>query len=491
MSEKLNPEEKVLLSKDVGVKPKVVKGLGKKGNIDSVDIEKAKSSDFLVIDRHTNMLENFFKNFIKQSRNPSHTGFYVIATKMLDKAVKMSDQELEQYRVSPKEYIERQQNKKEDNNKQQVQNKPDKSKSKMKQDQENKVSKQEFTKMDTSKISDSEYKKFGISAQDVESELKAMSYGFKSPHLVELKPKIEGVEYPVKARLSLEEQADGSLKLIPYPYQEKVDLDKPFQGVVLPDDVKENLLSTGNAGRVVELEPNTPGKKVPSLVSVDKLTNRLEAIPLNKIKLTQNLKGTELSGEQIKDLKEGKNVLVEQMTSKKTMGTDSPKKFDAYVQFNAAKGSFDFSYDGLNRDREQSQDTEQRVRIPKKLLGVELDEKQQKGLREGKSVYVQGMMKDAQQQPFNAYIKVNNEKGKLDFFKWDPDKAKKQDKQVKPAQESKTQTAVNNEGKTNEATKDLKEPLKQAQQKPTENQKQSNSKKEAAIKKPRSKGVKM
>lgn len=85
---------------------------------------------------------------------------------------------------------------------------------------------------------------------------------------------------------------------------------------MLPDDVKENLLATGNARRVVELEPK-PGEKVPSLISIDKLTNRLEAVPLDKLTVSQNLKGSELSPEQQQALKEGKNVLAEGMISKK------------------------------------------------------------------------------------------------------------------------------------------------------------------------------
>lgn len=210
-----------------------------------------------------------------------------------------------------------------------------------------------------------------------------MSYGYKFPHLVDINPKIEGVDYPMKARLSLEEQPDGSLKFTPHPYQQQVDLDKPFQGLMLPNDVKENLLAKGNSGRVVELEP-TPGEKVPSLVSIDKLTNRLEAVPLDKLTVSQSLKGVELSPEQQQALKEGKKVLIEDLTSKKTIGTDTPQKFDAYVQFNAAKGCYDFSYDGLDRNKyrqnnrqEQNQNGEQQnqVQIPKKLLGVDLSEK--------------------------------------------------------------------------------------------------------------------
>ena len=488
MDEKLNPKDKVLLMRDEGEgnKLKVVKGIDKKGKIDAVDPMKAKQTDFIKIDKHADPLENFFKNFFNQAKNPSHTGFYAVTVDMLDKVLSLSDKELEKFRIDPRDYLnkEQEQSTKKDEKKVVTEKKEEKMEATTEQ-------KTEFKQFDTNRIPESEYQKYGIKPENLEGELKAMSYGYKSPHLVDINPKIEGVDYPMKARLSLEEQADGSLKFVPHPQQQQVDLDKPFQGIMLPNDIKENLLATGNGGRVVELEPR-PGEKVPSLISIDKLTNRLEAVPLDKLTVSQNLKGTELTPEQQQALKKGKKVLVEGMTSKNTIGTDNPRKFDAYVQFNAAKGGYDFSYEGLDRNKyqqnnkqEQNQNGEQQnqVRIPKKLLGVDLDEKQQNSLREGKAVYVQGMLKDAKGEPFNAYVKVNNEKGKLDFFKWNPDKAKKQGADVKVAEGNKTQVAVNSEGKTNEATKNVKEPLKQGQQKPTENQ-NKEQKQQQGVKKP-------
>ena len=490
MDEKLNPKDKVLLMRDEGEgnKLKVVKGVDKKGKIDAIDPMKAKESDFLVIDKHADPIENFFKNFFNQAKNPSHTGFYAVTVDMLDKIVHMKEEDLEKYRINPKDYLSKEQEQsaketKQESTKEQV---TEKKEEKMDAPTEQKT---EFKQFDTNRIPESEYQKYGIKPENIEGELKAMSYGYKSPHLVDINPNIEGVDYPMKARLSLEEQPDGSLKFIPHPQQQQVDLEKPFQGIMLPNDVKENLLATGNGGRVVELEPR-PGEKMPSLISIDKLTNRLEAVPLDKLTVSQNLKGAELSPEQQQALKEGKKVLVEEMTSKKTIGTDNPRKFDAYVQFNAAKGGYDFSYDGLDRNKyqqnnkqEQGQNQEQQngVRIPKRLLGVDLTEDQQNKLRDNKAVYVQGMLKDAKGEPFNAYVKVNHEKGKLDFLKWNPEKAKKQGADVKVAEGNKTQVAVNSQGKTNEATKHSKEPLKQGQQKPTENQeqKQVNKKKKS------------
>ena len=74
-----------------------------------------------------------------------------------------------------------------------------------------------------------------------------------------------------------------------------------------------------------------------------------------------------------------------------------------------------------------------------------------------------------------------------------PDKV--QPKDVTPATESRTQVAVNSEGKTHEATKQTKEPLKQGQQKPTTNQKEkqekTQGKSQKADKPKKSRGMRM
>jgi hypothetical protein len=299
--------------------------------------------------------------------------------------------------------------------------------------------------------------------------------------MIPLNPELEsGIRVPTKGRVSLEEQADGSLKIIPHYWQEKPNLDAPFHGVFLNEQDKENLRQSLNAGRVIELKP-TAGQKIPAFVSLDRLTNKLEALPVENISIPNKIKGTDLSEDQQKRLGAGERVLVEKMVSR------TGRFFDGYIQINASDKKFDFSYDGLDRNRYSQENKEVRrqqkanapegevekqkqLYIPNKLLGVELTEKQQEFLKAGLATYIRGMMKDDKGEAFNAWVKPNPEKVKFDFFKWNPDKAKKQGAEVKPAEESKTQVAVNNEGKTNEATKKVKEPLKQGQQKPTETQ---------------------
>lgn len=83
-----------------------------------------------------------------------------------------------------------------------------------------------------------------------------MVYGHKSPGLVDIKPTIDGNEFPMQARLSLEPQKDGSIKLVTHPKQEQPDFDKPFMGVAFSEQDKEQLQKTGHGARVFELEVN-------------------------------------------------------------------------------------------------------------------------------------------------------------------------------------------------------------------------------------------
>ena len=69
---------------------------------------------------------------------------------------------------------------------------------------------------------------------------------------------------------------------------------------------------------------------------------------------------------------------------------------------------------------------------------------------------------DKEGTPATIYIKFNMEKGRPFRYDTDPDKGQV----IAPSNESRTQIAVNNEGKTNEATKHIKEPLQQGQTAP-------------------------
>ena len=483
MDEKLSDSKKQVLLTTDAANPqalKAVTGLNQNGIPWTVSPDGANIADFLAIDKNGNALENFFKKFLEQTKNPAHTGFFLMTQDVLGKIIEMQPvnaKTLESYRIDPQQFLDQRQDQKQGQSKEPGNTPP--------------AQKNDFQPIDENKINWQQAASMGINRQALEDtgQIKAMLYGHKSPALNHLTFTIEGITFDTQARLSLKEMPDGTYNIQPHCYLKTPELDKPFLGAVLSDKDKENLLSSGNAGRVVDLEPG-PGQKTPALVSLDKITNRLEAVSVDKLNIPQSLKGVEFTPEQVKDLKEGKLVLVEGMTTKKSQETDNPKKFDAYIQFNAAKGSFDFYYGGLDRNshlqenkQPQAQGNEpNNIRIPQKLLGVELTSKQQEDLRADKTIYVRGMVKDGQDQPFNAYVKVNHGEGKLDFYKFNPDKAKKQGAETTPANESQTQVAVNSEGKTNEATQKVKEPLKQGQTQPTGNQhRQINKSKEVKM----------
>ena len=101
------------------------------------------------------------------------------------------------------------------------------------------------------------------------------------------------------------------------------------------------------------------------------------------------------------------------------------KHYDARLQYNVCKGGFDYDFRGLNRKVEQGQTERQEIIIPKKLKGVDLTDEQVNALKAGKAAYVEGMS-DGNGGTFNAYVRPNYEKMKFDFFRWNPDKRRKQ-----------------------------------------------------------------
>lgn len=107
--------------------------------------------------------------------------------------------------------------------------------------------------------------------------------------------------------------------------------------------------------------------------------------------------------------------------------------------------------------------------------------KDDKFTEQQKADYVAGKVvvlanaKDDQGQPCTKYLKFDREKGRPLTYSENPDLAQT----VAPSNESRTQLAVNNEGKTNEATKHLKEPLTQGQTAPKDDAQQKQQTKKS------------
>ncbi|MCM1301801.1 MAG: DUF3945 domain-containing protein [Bacteroides cellulosilyticus] len=474
-----NAKEVMVVRQAIDGKLKAVTGVDPEGNLQTVEPTEQNMADLLSVNAQDSLLEAFFKKFLQEADNPSHTGIFIMSEQVLGKLIQIDFEPelLEPYRIIPGNPAQEQEQ-------------------------------QTFEPMDVSKIDLDDLVKKGIRMEDLEPHLRAMSYGHKSNGLVEMSPELEsGLRIPTKGRVSLEEQPDGSLRIIPHYWQEKVDFSVPFHGVLLDEETIKNIETTRHAGKIINLELE-PGKTTPCFVSRDKWTNTLEYMPVELLEKRTAIKNAELSeGKQI-DFYSGGKVLLEGYT------TRAGYKRDAYIQIDASERNYEFSYAGLNRNRyidenreiyrrKQAEQTGQEIPVPRinihhSILGASVPDEAYKQWSEAvddptkqkevRAFYIQGMVKDRQEEPFNAWVKPDFEQGKMKFYRWDPDRAKRQGATAKPTNENRTQVAVNSEGKTVEAVKNIQEPLKQEQRQPNAAQRAQSIRQRQPNK---AKGVKM
>ena len=216
MDEKLkNDAKKVMLVQDASSgQLKAVTDVDKDGNIQTVEPTKANLASLLNVNTNDSFIEAFFKKMMEQADNPAHSGLsnpinkvFIMTESVFNKLVKMNfpPEELEKYRVDPAVELAARQG----------------LNPKVQQGGGDTTSQSTFQPMDVSKIDRADLERKGIKWEDVEPHLKAMSYGHKSNKMVEMNPEMEpgGMRVPTKGRISLEEQADGSIKAIPHYHQ--------------------------------------------------------------------------------------------------------------------------------------------------------------------------------------------------------------------------------------------------------------------------------
>lgn len=334
---------------------------------------------------------------------------------------------------------------------------------------------------------------------------KLMNFG--KTDLLNINLPFQDTTLPVSARLNFVKLDDGSYSLKLHPIQKAVALHQ-YMGYEFTKEDKANLLHRGNLGKVVELTPPN-GEKFKAIMSVDPQTKELVVMNVNNIVIPEELKGVKLSDEVRKDLAEGKAVIIEDMVSK------NGKKFSSLVQMNAEKKGLEFIFDDkLNyeqryavakeyerRQKEgpkqaQAEDTKKSKKFtvaegytaPEKIAGKELSDKQRSAIEKGAALYITGMT-DRKGQKFNCWVTAKNGAAKgVDFHRNNPFD---NPKIVKVAEENKVQVAVNSEGKTQEATKGIKEPLKQGQTAPENKKQVKEVKKAQKTAKKKGKGMKM
>lgn len=406
-------QDVLLVNENGDTKLNVVAGLGEDGKLKVVPPKNENEPNFMKLDKQSNVLDNFMANFVMQYKEPTHFGFFkvsadqvenssIVMQEMLKDPNNPSNKSmLDSYRVLPEDIIQKEAN--------QEQVSPH---------QEN--TKPEFKPLDESRIDWDQLERLGVTRETLEKNgsLEAMLNWKKSPELISITPKFDDITLRTEARLSFRETEDGRITVGIHAIRKEPELDRPLFNVRLSNEDKQNLLNTGNAGRLIKIEP-IKGQPISAYVSVDKLTNELVACRADKIRIPAEIKGIKLDDNQKQKLFGGQAIYLENMISK------NGKNFNATLQVNADKRGIEFRFDETqkqNHSNTQSKD----FSIPKKIGGVELSEKQQSTLKNGDAIYIKGL-KDKLGQEYNAYVRVNSTDQKLDFFKWNPDKSKSKD----------------------------------------------------------------
>ena len=428
----------------------VVSGIDDKGKLQTTEAKDVHQATFLKFNNKDGLLKNFMTNFLKQFNEPSRFGLYKVVANNVEQGV-ASLQTMLQNREKPE-------------NKQQL--------------ADSQVRFDDFlpkqknaTAIDESKIDWKQLDNLGLTRERLEQsgELTKMLNWQKS-NLVTIAIPMGDTTIYTDARLAFRTDENGNIGLAVHPLRKDPQLDFPYMGHKFSPEEKELLLATGNLGKTIEITPKN-GEPFVAYVSIDPQTNELIALRADRVNIPKEIKGVTLSDAQYKDLVEGKAVKVEGMTAK------SGKSFNATLQVNAEKKGIEFIFENKQGLKERQQHSQQQDE-PRKLCGLELSDKQREALDSGRTLYLKNMV-DKEGQPFNAYVKMDKEQNRPRFYKWNPDKKQEtgKEKVVAVAEEHKTQVAVNNQGKTNEATKNVNEPLKSGQTQPTAAQKQKQDEK--------------
>src|SRR5690606_6185796 len=299
--------------------------------------------------------------------------------------------------------------------------------------------------------------------------------GQKTNELVSISINFGGVAVRSDARLSLRNTPEGNPVVLVHGIHEAPELHKKFFGHEFTDEDKKNLLETGNMGRVVDLTYKT-GNTVPSIIKVDKLTKELVSVPTAFINVPDKIGGRELDETQKQTIKEGNELKLDGMVSEKGF------PYNVTIQYNIDTRRLDFNFDNAIVNKQAQDNQKSLEEVLKAFRGKELTDEERDKLKGGESVFIE--LTDKKNQPYSGYITLNKETDKL-FFEF-PSKYKER---VQAAEAHKTQTEVNSKGKTNEATRNINEPLKSGQQRPRNEKQQEQQNKPKAPAKTRGRKV--
>ena len=465
-----------------------VTGLNEDGTPKMTDVKSAKLSDLVKFTKGQNPLEAFMSNFMRQCKNPTTFGFFKVpADRYESVGMAMADfiKDPETNAEILKDFKVEQPSVEKTQSETMSEPQPEAKPAVAPETPGGKLSAIDESKIDWSNIK----QKWGIDKNAIDpKDLTEMLHNRKSK-LMTLNADYFGEKFDIDARLSFQTNPDGRVTVKPHFIRTEPDLSQEFCGVKFTKEDKEMLKNTGNLGRVVEIT-DANGNKIPSFVSIDRMTHELQASPAN-IYIPNKISQTELSPKDISILKSGKQLPKDFTDSK---GATYP----VVLQYSAAEQKVEFVPRPCRLENTQKQEEVKKENQSETLNnGVKEQEKKQSWTLEdgsikpigkwsnvhftdqqkadyvaGKTVKVEGYI-DKQGKESTVYVKFDPVKGRPFPHSTNPDEAQS----IKPAAESETQFAVNNEGKTNEATKNVNEPLQKGQTAPKDEEQQKQQRK--------------
>lgn len=438
------------------------------------------NNDLLRVDRHGDMFSNFFSNLWNQLKDPTRFHFFRVPEEEVKRvaadfqqrtgqSAKVGEPLVAQYEVQPP--VQGQQQAQAAGQQQQPDGAPQQSAGQQEQNPQYKYRPEDIDWNSLAAI--------GVQREQIERNgmLDQMLRGFQTDKTVRVHFRFEGLSHSNDSQLSLKPDSDGKLTVCSHGILDPEKVQKQFFGYDITDSDKQQLRQAGNMGHPATVT-NRDGEQVEALVSRNLKTNELIAFPVGKVNIPLEKNGHKFTPDEVAKLRQGEAVVCQFITKPKE--GQEPKSYLAPVQFSAAKMQLEFLFNERGKQAMDAYRAAQKQtanqEVPKTFRKQELTEKARLELEAGGTVKVSGLV-DKKGKQYHGYITWKPGE-KPDFMFPKDYKAALEEGRVKPAVENEVQVAVNSQGKTNEATRNLKEALQSAQQRPTGEQKQRQDRKE-------------
>lgn len=551
VQKKKSDEQDVLVVRDEKTgEISVVAGLSRDGTPKRAPAKAENTSDFLRFDRNSDLMDSFFRNFFRQCKEPSRFGFYRIAAdqaenllgvmKELLKDPEANKEILSAHKVDTSNYEK--EAKQSEGQAKETASSDDASKTQANTEKENVSSEQtnekendmeqkpEQTATEQQAQTAPGVKQNLISGNDVNLQELGAKYGidFNSMNekdmkallnygktgLVIVKPTFGGEQIEIQARLSFRKDDNDQLQLVPHFVRNEPKLDVAYKGYTFTPEDKKNLLQNGNLGKVVDFPDKNTGELRPHFISIDRLTNEIVDIPTNKVRIPDTIGKTPIT-------KDDKRVLYSGIPLRKEIELANGRKFTPLLQVNVEQRGVEFVPGSTrqaqgqkqNGDNKQTADKQEQkaegdaggqkkqqdpnhwlnedgtIRRLNTYFKKELTEQQKDDYVAGKTIEIKEVPNKNGSGTYTAYVKFDFDKMQPRSYRNNPDL--KQAKEQIPTNENKVQVAVNEQGKTHEATKHTKDPLSPGQSAPKNEKQQKEQNAEGQKPKRKARSVKM